>query len=312
MNEDRESLFFDIAVVGAGPAGMTAAVYGQRAGKRIIVLDELGYGGNIVNTPLVENFPGIQKISGAEFAQNLYEQMLSLGAEYRAEEVESIIREGNWFKVKTSGGLISAKAVIIAVGVRNRKLGIKGEEKLIGSGVSFCATCDGNFFRNRDVAVIGGGNTALEDAEYLSAVCRKVYLVHRRNAFRGSAITAARLEERENVEFVLDSIPEEILGDYMVTGLKVKNVRTEEIQDLEVSGIFEAVGQIPANDRFQNLADLDEYGYLDSGEDCRTKTPGVFAAGDCRRKAVRQLTTASADGSVAALAASEYINALDD
>lgn len=300
---------YDIVIIGAGPAGLTAAIYGQRAGKSTLVLDEKGHGGQIVNTPDVENYPGIKHISGIDFANDLYEQALGLGAEVRTEKVTGIT--GDQIKTVTTGsGAYEARAVIIATGAKNRVLGFDGEVRLTGSGVSYCATCDGNFFRGKDVAVIGGGNTALEDAEVLANIANKVYLVHRRDQFRGDQATVDRLAAKENVEFVLDSVPLSAEGEFMVSDLLVKNVKTHEERKLDVQGIFVAAGQVPDNKDFENVAELDKTGYVSASEDCHTKTDGIFTAGDCRTKKVRQLTTAAADGAVAALAASEYINQL--
>ena len=301
---------YDIVIIGAGPAGMTAAIYGQRAGRSTLMIDKAGYGGNIVTTPSVENYPGLKNVSGADFAQLLYDQAKSFGADYKFAEVTGITDAAGVKTVHTDAGDFDAKAVIIATGATNRKLGLENEEQLIGSGVSFCATCDGMFFRGKDVAVIGGGNTALEDAEYLSGVANKVYLVHRRDKFRGEQKTVDRLAKLDNVEFVLNSSPVRFVGEGQVTGLVIKNSVTGEESELSVQGVFEAVGQVPQNAEFKDVAELDEAGYVSADESCETGRPGIFAAGDCRAKKVRQLDTAAADGTVAALAASDYINSL--
>ena len=303
-------MMFDVCIIGAGPAGLSAAIYAQRAGKTAVILEAAGYGGQIINTPEVENYPGLKRTSGFEFARNLYEQATELGAELKYEKAVKVAKENGVFQVATTAGLYEAKAVILATGAKNRKLGIDGEEKLTGSGVSYCATCDGNFFRGRDVAVVGGGNTALEDAEVLAGLCGKVFLVHRRDQFRGDEKTVKRLSEKENVTFVLDSVPVCVEGDFMVSGLRVRNVKTDEEQVLPVAGVFVAVGQVPDNQDFSDVAELDPAGYVAAGEDCTTRTEGLFVAGDCRTKKVRQLTTAAADGAVSALAACEYINSL--
>ena len=300
---------YDIIIIGAGPAGMTAAIYGQRAGKSTLMIDKAGYGGNIITTPSVENYPGLKNVSGADFAQLLFDQAASFGAEYKSAEVKGITDAAGVKTVHTDAGDFDAKAVIIATGATNRKLGLDREEQLVGSGVSFCATCDGMFFRGRDVAVIGGGNTALEDAEYLAGVANKVYLIHRRDRFRGEQSTVDRLAKLENVEFVLNSSPVEFIGEGPVTGLVIKNNETGERRNLEVQGVFEAVGQVPQNANFKDVTELDEAGYIKAVEDCETGHPGIFVAGDCRTKKIRQLDTAAADGTVAALAASDYINA---
>lgn len=301
-------MMYDIVIIGAGPAGLSAAIYGQRAGKKTLLIDEKGFGGQIINTPEVENYPGIKKVSGLELATNLYEQATELGAEIVYEKAVGIEEAGDFKKVKTESAVYETKAVIIATGAKNRPMGLADEEKYTGAGVSYCATCDGAFFRGRDVAVIGGGNTALEDAEVLAGIADKVYLVHRRDQFRGEEANVKRLREKDNVEFVLNSVPEELVGDTMISGLKVKNVKTEEVITLLVQGVFVAIGQMPDNKDFANVAGLDDKGYVAAGEDCLTTTQGVFTAGDCRTKKVRQLATAAADGAVAALAAVEYIN----
>ena len=304
-------MMYDIVIIGAGPAGLSAAIYGQRAGKETLLIDAKGFGGQIINTPEVENYPGIKTVSGLELATNLYEQAADLGAEIVYEKAIGIEEAGAYKKVKTENAVYETKTVIIATGAKNRPMGIENEEKYTGAGVSYCATCDGAFFRGRDVAVIGGGNTALEDAEVLSGIANKVYLVHRRDQFRGEEANVRRLREKENVEFVLDSVPVELVGDTMINGLKVKNVKTDEVITLLVQGIFVAIGQMPDNKDFADAASLDDKGYVAAGEDCLTKTPGVYTAGDCRTKKVRQLATAAADGAVAALAAVEYINNLN-
>lgn len=301
---------YDIIIVGAGPAGMSAAIYGQRAGKHTLLIDEKGFGGQILNTPEVENYPGIKKTSGFELASGLYEQATEQGAEIVYDKVTAVENHGDVKIVRTAGGTFEAKAVILATGAKNRPLGLATEEKFVGAGVSYCATCDGAFFRGKDVAVIGGGNTALEDAEVLSGIANKVYLIHRRAEFRGEQAGVKRLLAKDNVEFVLDSVPEEILGEMTVSGLKIRNVKTDAMRELSVQGVFVAIGQMPDNGAFADVAALDEKGYVAAGEDCLTKTPGVFTAGDCRTKKVRQLTTAAADGAVAALAAVDYINSL--
>lgn len=299
---------YDIGIIGGGTAGLTAAVYGQRSGKKTLVLEGLNYGGQIVNSPNVENYPGIASISGAEFSMKLLEQATNLGAETKTEPVKGIRKEEDDFILETDNGEYPCKTVILATGVTHRHLGIEKESKLVGSGVSYCATCDGMFFRGRDVAVIGGGNTALQDADFLSNYCNKVYLVHRREEFRGEQNLVEQLKGKENVEFVLDSVVKDIKGEFMVEGLELHNKKTGENFEIPVNGVFVAVGQIPENELFADWVKLDESGFVLAAEDCMTSRPGIFAAGDCRTKEVRQLTTAAADGAVAALAASKYLN----
>lgn len=298
----------DIIIVGAGTAGLTSAIYSLRAGKEVLVLEEKTYGGQIINTPDIENYPGFKNISGYEFATNLYNQAKELGMVYKNEKVLEIKidNENNKDMLKTvvtDRDTYTAKAVIIASGAKNRPLGIDREQELVGKGISYCATCDGAFFRGRDVAVVGGGNTALEDSLFLSNYCNKVYVIHRRDEFRGDSREVEKLKGKENVEFVFDSSVTEIMGEDMVSAIKVKNLKSSLEKELRINGLFIAIGQIPDNDRFKNLVKLDEKGYIVAGEDCRTDVGGVFAAGDCRTKNVRQLVTAAGDGAVAALAA---------
>jgi len=299
---------YDIIIIGAGPAGLAAAVYGQRAEKKTLLIDEKGYGGQIINTPEVENYPAIQKISGFDFANNLYQQAADLGAELTFEKAVGIEEKGDIKTVKTEGSAYDAKAVIIATGAKNRPLGLGREEELTGRGVSYCATCDGAFYRGKTVAVIGGGNTALEDAEVLSGLAEKVYLIHRRDAFRGEESTVKRIQAKENVEILLNKVPTAFIGEDKIAGLEIQDKNTGETATLELDGVFVAIGQMPDNGAFVQQIQLDDKGYAEAGEDCLTKTRGVFVAGDCRTKKVRQLATAVADGAVAALAAVEYMN----
>lgn len=303
---------YDIIIVGGGTAGLSAAIYGVRAGKRVLVLEAKSYGGQIINSPEVANYPGIRKISGVEFAKELYEQALNLGAEFQLGQVVRVDdREDRHFViVKDADGVqkeYETRAVILATGAKNRPLGVAGEQELTGAGVSYCATCDGMFFRGRRVAVAGGGNTALEDASFLSNYCEKVYVIHRREQFRGEESHVRRLEEKENVEFILNSIVTELQGSDVLQGIRIRNVVTGEEKELAVSGLFVAIGQMPDNGNFAGVVALDEKGYIQASEDCRTDTAGIFVAGDCRTKEVRQLATAASDGAIAALAACEYI-----
>lgn len=297
----------DIIIIGAGTAGLSAAIYARRAGKKALILEALSYGGQIINTPEVENYPGIKNISGFDFATGLYEQAAALGAEIEYVRVTGIESNADGSKtVHTTDGDRKCKAVIIATGAKNRPLGIDREEELTGSGISYCATCDGAFYKKKSVAVNGGGNTAIEDAGFLSNFCSKVYVIHRRDEFRADVHEVEKLKAKENVEFILDSEVTALLGDDELTGIEVTNKKTGEKKELEISGLFIAIGQMPDNTAFASVIDLDEKGYIIGKEDCLTNTPGVFTAGDCRTKAVRQLTTAAADGAVAALAAAAY------
>ena len=298
---------YDIVIVGAGTAGLSAAIYAVRAGKSVIVLEATTHGGQIVNTPEVENYPGIQKISGFEFANNLYEQAKSLGAEVIYEKVIGIEVNGEEKIVHTTKEDYQAKAVILATGAKNRPLGLEHEKEWIGAGISYCAICDGMFYRGKDVAVAGGGNTALEDAIFLTNYCRKVYLIHRRDAFRGEEKLLQTLKEKPNVEFVLNANITRLIGEDGVDGVEVEDKNTHEKRVIDVMGLFVAIGQMPENSEFINVVDLDKSGYIEAKEDCKTKTKGIFTAGDCRTKKVRQLATAASDGAIAALAACEYI-----
>jgi thioredoxin reductase (NADPH) len=298
----------DVIIVGAGTAGLTAAIYCQRAGKQALVFDGAGYGGQIINTPEIENYPGIAKISGYEFATALYEQAKALGAEIRTEKVLSVEDMGSMKKVATDEGDYSCGAVILATGAKNRPLGLEREKELMGAGISYCATCDGAFFRNKPVAVAGGGNTALEDAAFLANYCSKVYLIHRRDQFRADSSAQAALKNFDNIEYVLNANVTELIGSPMLEKVVVTDKNSGEKRELEVSCLFVAIGQRPENSDFANVAKLDEGGYIVADESCRTGTDGVFTAGDCRTKAVRQLTTAAADGAASALAACAYLN----
>ena len=300
---------YDVVIVGAGPAGLTAAIYARRASKTVLVLEAKAWGGQIINTPDIENYPVVAHISGADFANDLYQQATALGAEVRLEKVVGVEDLGAVRSVRSTREEYEAGAVILATGSENRRLGVDREQELIGKGVSYCATCDGNFFRRRDVAVVGGGNTALEDALYLADLANKVYLIHRRDSFRGEEATVARLREKQNVEFVFNATVTALLGDKRLSGVELTDKFSGEKRELEVKGLFVAVGRIPENESFRTLIDVDEAGYAVADESCRTKVPGVFVAGDNRTKEVRQLVTAAADGAVAATEAVRYLNA---
>lgn len=293
---------YDIIIIGAGCAGLTAAIYAARAGKRVLVLEAQAVGGQIARSPRVENYPGIAVTTGLAFADALYEQANALGVELDFCRVQSV-RPGAPFTVVTEDGEHTAKAVIIAAGASARPLGVQNEEKLAGKGVSYCAICDGAFFKGQSVAVVGGGSAALQSAQFLAGLCQEVTLIHRRDAFRGEETLAARLRTLPNVKLALGRTVQSLVGENELTSLVLKNVVTGEEETLPVQGLFVAVGQKPANLPFEDLCRMDGAGYILASEDCATSRPGVFAAGDCRAKPVRQLTTAAADGAVAALAA---------
>ena len=290
---------YDIIIIGAGPAGLTAAVYACRAGKSVLILEGGAPGGQISTSHRVDTFPATPGISGMAFSAKLQEQAESFGAEVEYDNAVSVTQDGEDKIVTTGmGGKFACRALIIACGLVHRTLGVEGEEALVGSGVSYCAVCDGGFFRGSEVAVVGGGNTALEDAEYLSNICSKVYLIHRRDSFRGESAAVEALKAKDNVVFVLDSVVTKIRGGMRLEGIDVKNVKTGEESSLDVAGLFPAVGQIPQSDPFKGLVETDDSGYIVAGEDCLTGVPGVFAAGDCRTKSLRQLVTAASDGAV--------------
>lgn len=296
----------DIIVVGGGPAGLTAAIYIQRAGKHALVFEGNMPGGQIVSTPSVKNYPAIKDISGADYATQLFEQTLALGAEVKFAKVVGISLDGNTKIVHTTSGDFQSRAVILATGSLNRKLGVDGENKFLGRGVSYCATCDGALYRGKKVAVVGGGNTALEDAKYLSNFVEKVYLIHRRNEFRGDEKSVEEIKKLKNIEFVLEANVTKLFGEKKLEKIEVTKLDGTK-RELDVDGLFVAVGQVPGNGAFENLVKLDGFGYIIAGEDCKTNIPGIFVAGDARTKTIRQLTTAAADGTVAGLAAVNFV-----
>lgn len=297
----------DIIIVGAGPAGLSAAIYARRAGMNTVVYEAESYGGQIINTPEIENYPAIAKISGFDFADGLYKQAEALGAEIKFDKVTEIRPVEGGFEVATEySGTETCKAVVLAVGAKNRHMGIAREEELTGKGVSYCATCDGAFYKGKTVAVTGGGNTAVEDAIYLCGMAEKVYLVHRRNEFRAEETLVNAAKAIENLEFVTPYVVKELKGEPKLSSVILENREDGSEKDLTVDGLFVAIGQEPATASFKDLVTLSG-GYIEAGEDCRTNVPGIFAAGDGRTKKVRQLTTACADGAVAALAAVDFI-----
>lgn len=286
---------YDIIIVGAGPAGLTAALYAGRANKKILVLEAKAYGGQIVSAHEVSNYPGIQSISGIDYATNLYNQVVDLGVEVKFETVLSITDDK---EVITNKEKYQAKAIILATGAENRKLRIENEEELVGKGVSYCATCDGNFYKGKDVAVVGGGNSALEDALYLSDIVSKVYLIHRRDEFRGEAKLISDIKKKDNIELILNSNVTKINGTDKVESIIVNNEN-----EIKVDGLFIAVGQEPKNIIFKDVIDVDDKGYIIAIDEVHTNKKGIYVAGDAREKLLRQLTTAVSDGSIAATVA---------
>ncbi len=298
----------DILVVGAGPAGLTAAIYARRAGKSVLVLEKDTFGGQITYSPKLENYPGFAEISGNELAQRMLEQAMQLGADVDMDTVVSVEDGAQGKRVIGENDVYEADAVIIAAGARHRRLHLPGEEARIGNGVSFCAVCDGAFFKGRTVALVGGGNTALQEALLLSETCERVVIVQNLAFLTGEKQLAEALRERKNVEIRFSTVVTAYLGGETLTGVRLKNTETGTETELPVDGVFLAVGTEPDNAPYAVVAARDERGYLIADEGCTTRTPGVFAAGDCRTKAFRQVATAIADGAAAALSACRYLD----
>ena len=299
---------YDIIVVGGGPAGMTAAVYALRAGKTVLVIEKNGFGGQIAYSPKVENIPGTKTISGAEFADALTDQVMALGADVELEKVIAV-EPGEIKTVRTEeGSVYEAKAVILAVGVKHRMLGLPGEQELVGKGISFCAVCDGAFYEGQDVVMVGGGNSALQEALLLAEVCKSVTIVQNLAFFTGEQKLVDALLEKDNVSVRFSTL---VAGyeskDGQLCGLRLRSEETGAEDTVTADGVFLAVGLVPENEAFASLAKLDDRGYFDAAEDCVTLTDGVYVAGDCRRKNIRQVVTACADGAIAAMAACRYI-----
>ena len=296
---------YDIIVVGGGPAGLTAGIYGARAGKRVLIFEREAIGGQISRSPLVENYPALPHVSGADFSAALFEQAESFGCEFAFEDVLRISGELGSFTVETDAASYSAATVVLAVGAASRKLGVAREQELTGKGVSYCAVCDGAFFRGKTVAVVGGGNSALEDALYLANIAEKVYLIHRRDSFRAEQAMIEKVKVQGRIELVLCSTVTELLGESALSGILVAD-STGAQRNIPLDGLFIAIGHAPASGAFASLVKLDGGGYIEAAEDCQTSVSGIYTAGDCRTKTVRQLTTACGDGSVAALASCEH------
>ena len=283
---------YDIIIVGAGPAGLTAAIYALRANKKVLVFEAKSYGGQILNAHKVENYPGIDSISGFDLATNMYNQVVNLGGEFI---FETVIRINEDNKVITNNGEYEAKAIILAIGAENRKLNLDRETELVGKGVSYCATCDGNFFKNKDVAIVGGGNTALEDAIYLADIVNKVYVIHRKDSFRAEEKYQKELSEKNNVEYIMNANVTKLNGENILESIDLDNGR-----NIPISGLFIAVGQEPNNEVFNNVATINERGYIVSSDGVHTNRDHIYVAGDAREKSLRQLVTAESDGAIAA------------
>ncbi len=300
---------YDLIIIGSGPAGLSAAIYGKRAGLNLLVVEKAPMsGGQVLNTYEVDNYPGMPGINGFDLGMQFRAHADKLAVEFREGCVTSIENQGDKKLVTVEGELLESKTVILASGAEHAHLNVPGEEKLSGRGVSYCATCDGAFFRGRTVAVAGGGDVALEDAIYLAGICEKVYLIHRRDELRGAQVLQQELKALPNVEFLYSHIVTEIQGENAVENLRIKNLKTEEEFDLAVEGIFVAVGIRPDSTLIKDMVDCDEGGYVLAGEDCSTNVPGLYVAGDIRKKPIRQIVTAAADGANAAVSAGNYVN----
>lgn len=301
MGVPKEIYMYDVIIAGAGPAGLTAAIYAARGGLSVLVLERAFSGGQMAISHTIENYPGFDSdVPGALLANNMHVQAQKMGAQIITEGITGFELEGPEKKVRTSKNEYVARTVILAMGATPRKLGIEGEEKFIGAGVSYCATCDGAFFRDREVAVIGGGNTAVEDALYLAKFCRKIYLIHRRDQFRAQRALVESAKKMDCIENLMETVPRRITGEFTVENLEVENVKTGEARTLHVAGVFVAVGQEPTTQLVKGVINLDPSGYIVSGEDCKTNIDGVYCAGDIRTKMLRQIVTAAADGAIAA------------
>lgn len=301
---------YDIIIIGGGPAGLTAALYARRADKKVLVIEKETFGGQITFSPKVENIPGFLELSGNEFAEKLVEQVISQGADFESCEVLKII-DGNVKTVVTDSDNFEGKAVIIATGAKHRTLGLPNEEELIGEGISFCAVCDGAFYRNKTVAVVGGGNSALQEAILLSDLAKKVYVIQNLDFLTGEQKLQEQLRSKENTEIICGTVLEKYKSENgEITGIIVKKQSDGTESEIAVDGVFLAVGLVPQNEYFKDVIELDSYGYAVSDETCKTKSNGIFTAGDCRTKRIRQVATAAADGAVAALAACDYIDSL--
>lgn len=303
---------YDIIIVGAGPAGLTAALYALRADKKVVIIEKESFGGQVTFSPKIENYPGFVETSGNELAEKLLEQVTAHGAEIELEEVTAI-EDKEDFKIVTAGNqTFEGKAVILATGSKHRHLGLEKEDDFIGEGVSYCALCDGAFYSGKTVAMIGGGNTALQEAVMLSDICEKVIMIQNLDNFTGEQKLVNILQKRNNVKFIMGTVVEELIGDDSLKAIKIKNVASGETKEIELDGIFVAIGQVPANEPFKNVAKLNNWGYFEADEACESGTPGIFVAGDARSKRIRQITTACSDGTIASLAAIHYVDSLED
>lgn len=298
---------YDIIIIGGGPAGLTAALYARRAQRSVLIIEKETFGGQITFSPKVENIPGFPLLSGNEFAEKLIDQVLALGADTESAEVLGLEDHGAYKTLHTDSGDFEGRAVILATGARHRHLGLEGEEDMIGNGISFCAVCDGAFYAGRTVGVVGGGNSALQEALLLSDVASRVYVIQNLDFLTGEQALQTQLAARENVTVLTGCVVDGLLGGEELNGIRIRKEATGETRELALDGLFVAIGLVPQNQAFADVVALDSNGYVDADESCATATRGVFVAGDCRRKRIRQVTTAAADGAVAALAACDYL-----
>lgn len=299
---------YDIIVIGAGPAGLTAAIYARRAEKSVLVIEKSSFGGQMTHSPKIENYPAFTQISGLELSDKMVEQALELGADIEMDKVIAVRDVEGYKHVVCEGGEYDARALIIAVGVKHRQLGLPRENELCGNGVSYCAVCDGAFYKGRAVGVVGGGNSALQEAILLSETAKKVYVIQNLDILTGEVKLQNKLAELSNVEIITGATVERLIGEEELTAVSIKTA--EGSKELSLDGLFVAIGLLPKNEIFAELAALNDGGYFDTDESCKTATEGVFVAGDCRQKAIRQITTATADGATAALAACRYLENL--
>lgn len=297
---------YDIIIVGAGPSGLTSALYAERAGRSVLLIEKESFGGQIVLSPNVENYPMSESMSGMELTDKLVASVMALGTEFEVGTVTEVLNDesGN-FKVRTDYSEFLTRTLIIATGLKHKMLGIEHEQRFVGNGISFCAVCDGSFYKDKVVAVVGGGNTAVQDAVYLAKICKKVYLIHRRDTFRAEEYVVKKIKQCSNIEPLMSSQVTALYGDTQLEQIKIKTDTAEKM--LDVSALFIAIGQAPVNEIFKDLVKLDDNGFVKANESCRTENEAIFVAGDCRSKSVRQLVTACADGAVAAIAACEYL-----
>lgn len=312
MTKENENMIYDVVVIGSGPGGMTAALYASRSELSTLLIERGVPGGQLINTAEVENYSGFKSIKGPELANNMYAGATQFGAEYAFGDVREVIDGKEYKQIVTSNAVYKARSVVIATGAEHKKLGVPGEGKLNGRGVSYCAVCDGAFFRDRHLVVVGGGDSAVEEGTYLTQFASKVTIVHRRDELRAQKIIQNRAFNNEKVNFIWDSVVEEILGDNMVEGVQIRNVHTDEISQIDADGVFVYIGMLPNTDPFEKLGILDEEGWVLTDERMETSVPGIFAVGDVRQTVLRQVATAVGDGSIAGDAAYKYVESLKE